>query len=226
MTGTVNVLTLLGPWPLWLPFFGLALCIFRLETRQVRHLMAEYGHQGAVSPDLPDVKRHVWGHAAALSVILMLSSVGKPFELMTSGLFVLFIFRMSLIDTLTGWLPREFTWPFLVAGLGVAAASHTLSVHAAQSLILLVAGWLVRAISGHFSQRETLGIGDVWLAAGLGAWFGLPVSLFSLIGGLAGFTLWHASSRNAHVGGPLGPWLGYSALLTLALNISEPLLMW
>ena len=226
MTGPVNVLTLLGPWPLWLLFFGLALFIFRLETTQVRRLMAEYGHQGVVSPDMPDVKRHVWGHAAALSVILMLSSVNKPFELMTSGVFVLFIFRMSLIDALTGWLPREFTWPFLLAGLGVATADHTFFAHVTQTLILLVAGWLVRAISGHFSKHETLSIGDAWLAAGLGAWFGLPVSLFSLMGGLAGFTLWHAGSRNAHVGGPLGPWLGYSALLTLALNVSEPLLMW
>lgn len=223
MSEPVCVLTLLGPWPLLLPLFCLALLIFRRDSVQVTRVMADYGHPASSAPKVTAVKRHIWLHAAALSVMLMLSSLSRPYTLMTAGLFVLFVFRMSLIDALTGWLPREFTWPFLLAGLCVAAGYHDLLSHAIASLSLLSFGLLVRKLGEHFAQREVLGLGDVWLAAGLGAWFGAPVSLFSLMGGLVGFTLWYAGS---HEGGPMGPWLGYSALLTMALNVSDPLLMW
>ncbi|MBU9819875.1 prepilin peptidase [Rahnella sp. BCC 1045] len=226
MNSPVDVLTLLGPWPLWLPLFCLALFIFRCESRQVASVMREYGHCHFLAPDEPCVKRHLWLHAIALSTILMLASVSKPFELVTSCLFTLFIFRMSLIDALTGWLPREFTWPFLAAGLCVASGNHVLSSHAALSFILLSFGWFIRKGGGALAQREVLGMGDVWFAAGLGAWFDAPVLMFSLMGGVAGFTFWHAGSQDANQGGPLGPWLGYSALLAMAFNVSEPLFMW
>lgn len=188
--------------------------------------MAEYGHHTLLTPDLPTVKRQVWLHAAALCVILMLSSLSKPFELMTSGLFVLFIFRMSVIDALTGWLPREFTWPFLVAGLCVATGNHVFISHGTLSLILLSVCLLIRFFGAYFAQREVLGMGDVWLISGLGAWFGSPNSLLTMMAGLTGFTLWYIGSREFSRGGPLGPWLGYSALLTMTLNVSDPLLMW
>ncbi|AUH01895.1 prepilin peptidase [Prodigiosinella confusarubida] len=226
MTGPVTLLTLIGPWPLLLPLFCLALLIFRLETAQVTGVMTEYGHPASPDPEVQAVKQHIWLHAMALTVMVMLSSLSRPFELMTSGLFVLFIFRMSLIDTLTGWLPREFTWPFLIAGLCVAAEHHVLSSHAIMSLILLIAGLLVRKLGERFAHREVLGLGDVWLVAGLGAWFGSPLSLFSLMGGVMGFILWYAGSSTVSRGGPMGPWLGYSALLSMILSISDPILMW
>jgi len=228
LTEPVTVVTLVGPWPLALPLFCLALMLFNCETTVVARVMAEYGHHGLRMPDLATVKRQVWLHASALCVILMLSSLSKPFELITSGLFVLFIFRMSLIDTLTGWLPREFTWPFLAAGLCVATGKHVLISHATLSLILLGICWSLRRLGAYFAQREVFGMGDVWLVAGMGAWFGAPVSLLAVMGGLVGFILWYAGScsQEASRGGPLGPWLGYSALLAMVLNVSDPLLMW
>ncbi|MDR3430727.1 MAG: A24 family peptidase [Rouxiella aceris] len=226
MTEPVTVLTIVGPWPLSLPLFCLALLGLRVETAQVKGVMTEYGHHAPPETDALAIKQHIWLHAAAMCAIVMLSSLHKPFELMTSIFFVLFIFRMSLIDALTGWLPREFTWPFTAAGLCVAWAEQGLLPHAFTSLILLVLGWLIRQLGERCARREVLGLGDVWLTAGLGAWFGLPLTLFSLMGGLVGFVLWYAGSREASRGGPLGPWLGYSALLCMAFNVSEPLLMW
>lgn len=226
MTEPVTVLTIVGPWPLSLPLFCLALMSLRYETALVTVVMKEYGHQASPETDAWAIKQHIWLHAAALCGIVMLSSLSKPFELMTSVLFVLFIFRMSLIDALTGWLPRDFTWPFTAAGLCVAWANQCLLPHAFTSLILLSLGWLIRMLGERVARREVLGLGDVWLAAGLGAWFGSPLTLFSLMGGLVGFILWHAGSRDASRGGPLGPWLGYGALFCMALNVSDPLFMW
>ncbi|MNZ95721.1 hypothetical protein D3C78_1148860 [compost metagenome] len=94
------------------------------------------------------------------------------------------------------------------------------------SLILFSLGWLIRGLGGRLARREVLGLGDVWLAAGLSAWLGSPLTLFTLMVGLVGFILWHAGSREPSRGGPLGPWLGYGALLCMALNVSDPLLMW
>lgn len=226
MTEPVNVLTIVGPWPLSLPLFCLALLSFQCETAQVKNMMTEYRHLSSPEVDGQIIKRHIWLHAAALCGIVMFSSLNKPFDLMTSAMFVLFIFRMSLIDALTGWLPREFTWPFVVGGLCVAWANQVLLTHAISSLSLLSIGWCIRMLGERLARREVLGLGDVWMAAGLGAWLGLPLTLFSLMGGLIGFILWYAGGQETSRGGPLGPWLGYSALLSVALTVSDPLLMW
>jgi prepilin signal peptidase PulO-like enzyme (type II secretory pathway) len=198
----------------------------RYEAALVTDVMTEYGHQGSPEIDVRAIKQHIWLHAVALCGIVMLSSLSKPFELMTSVLFVLFIFRMSLIDALTGWLPRDFTWPFTAAGLCVAWGNHCLPAHAFTFLILFSLGWIIRVLGERFAKLEVLGLGDVWLAAGLGAWFGSPLTLFSLMVGLVGFIFWHTGSREVSRGGPMGPWLGYGALLCMAFNVSDPLFMW
>ncbi|AMO79756.1 prepilin peptidase [Obesumbacterium proteus] len=226
MTELVTVLTIVGPWPLSLPLFCLALLFLRSETAQVTDVMKDYGHQAFSESDVRAIKQHIWLHAIALCAIVMLSSLSKPFELMTSVLFVVFIFRMSLIDALTGWLPRDFTWPFTAAGFCVACVNECLPAHALTSLILFCIGWLISVLGERLAQREVLGLGDIWLAAGLGAWFGSPLTLFTLMVGLVGFIFWHAGSRETSRGGPLGPWLGYGALLSMALNVSDPLFMW
>lgn len=222
----MTLITLIGPWQLALPVFCVALVALRSQIRPVGALMVAYGHPRPAAPGMATVKRHLWLHAGAMTVTLMLSSIGKPFELISGALFVIFVFRMSLIDRLAGWLPKEFTGCFLLAGLLVATGRGDLLLQALTSLGMLLAGVAIRIVGKHYTGREALGLGDVWLMAGLGAWLGFPLALFALLSGVVGFILWYTGTREMSHGGPLGPWLGYGALLAMSVSLSNPLLVW
>lgn len=56
----------------------------------------------------------------------------------TALLFCVFVFRLTLIDQLTGYLPREMTLSFLVAGLLVAGAEGALLRHAGAALTIWI----------------------------------------------------------------------------------------
>ena len=221
----MTLITLIGPWQLALPVFLVALVVLRSQIRPVAALMVVYGHPQPATLGMATVKRHSWLHAGAMTLIVMLSSIDQPFECLSGALFVLFIFRMSLIDRLAGWLPKEFTGCFLLAGLLVATGTGELLQHALTTLGLLLTGLAVRAGGGFYADREVLGLGDVWLMAGIGAWLGFPLTAFALLAGCSGFILWHAGAH-ASLGGPLGPWLGYGALLAMMISLSHPLLVW
>lgn len=141
-------------------------------------------------------------------------------------LFCVFVFRLTLTDQLTGYLPREMTVSFLVAGLLVAVAEGTLLRHAGAALALwsLMMAW--RQAGHYLAGHETLGMGDVWLAGALGAWLGLLPALYVTASGTGGFFLWLMLSRRA--GGPVGPWLGYSALGAMLVLLYQPVteVMW
>ncbi len=221
----MTLITLIGPWQLALPVFLTALVVLRSQIRPVAALMVVYGHPQPAKSGMATVKRHSWLHAGAMTLIVMLSSTGRPFEWVSGALFVIFVFRMSLIDRLAGWLPKEFTGCFLLAGLLVAIGRGDLLHPALTSLGLLLTGLAVRTGGGFYADREVLGLGDVWLMVGLGAWLDFPLALFALLSGVVGFILWHAGER-ASLGGPLGPWLGYGALLAMSVSIANPLLVW
>ncbi|NDL64281.1 prepilin peptidase [Acerihabitans arboris] len=222
----MTLVTLIGPWQLALPVFYVALVVVRSQIRTVAALMVVYGHPRPAEPGMATVKRHTWLHAGAMTVTVMLSSAVQPFELMSAVLFVILIFRMSLIDRLAGWLPKEFTVYFLLAGLLVAIGKGDLLHPAFTSLGILLAGVAIRVGSKYYTGREALGLGDVWLMTGLGAWLGFSLALFALSSGVVGFALWYAGAREMSHGGPLGPWLGYSALLAMSVSLSNPLLVW
>lgn len=222
----MTTITLIGPWQLALPLFCLSLTIFRPQIFQVTAFMNAHGQPESVESMPASVKLHVWLHAVALTIIVMFSSVEKPFECAVGLLFTLYIFRLSLIDSLAGWLPREWTLALLAAGLSVAAVKGLLLINAGAAVGFLIAGFSLRVLGGYLARREVLGLGDIWLMAGLGAWFGFSLALSSLLLALTGFILWHSSHQQRSLGGPLGPWLGYSALISMAVTISDPLLMW
>jgi leader peptidase (prepilin peptidase)/N-methyltransferase len=109
----------------------------------------------------------------------------------TAG-FVVFIsalVALTFIDLDTWLLPHQITWPLLALGLlsplwnpGLSwpeAAIGAAAGFAAFAAIALVGEKLLR--------KETMGWGDVWLLAGIGAWLGwpslLPVVLLSAVQG-------------------------------------------
>ncbi len=106
-------------------------------------------------------------------------------------LFVDVLVALSFIDLATWLLPHALTWPLLGAGLAASA----LGVSAAPSLPASALGaaigfgafagiaWLGKVAF----RKEAMGLGDVWLLAGIGAWEGalalLPVVLLASIQG-------------------------------------------
>lgn len=139
-------------------------------------------------------------------------------------LFCVFVFRLTLTDQLTGYLPREMTLSFLAAGLLVAGAEGTLLRHASAALIVWSCLMMWRCASYCLTGQETLGLGDVWLGGALGAWLGLLPALYVTAAGAGGFFLWLMLSRRT--GGPMGPWLGYSALGAMLLPLYQTDVMW
>lgn len=218
----MTTIALIGPWQLAFPLFCLALALFRLVNRQVATLLGSYGHLELTQSDNDTIKRHTWLHALAMTVFVMVSPQAKLFDIATGLLFFCFIFRLSMTDCLTGWLPQELTWSLLLAGLLTAAGHDALPVQAVMAFSLLIIFLAIRHLGGHYAHREVLGLGDVWLITGLGAWLDLSFILPTLLAGFSGFVLWHYRSR----GGPLGPWLGYSALLSITASVCAPLLIW
>lgn len=141
----------------------------------------------------------------------------------TALLFCVFVFRLTLIDQLTGYLPREMTLSFLVAGLLVAGAEGALLRHAGAALTIWICLMIWRLAGYRLTGQETLGMGDVWLGGALGAWLGLLPALYVTAAGAGGFFIWLMLSRRA--GGPMGPWLGYSALGAMLILLYQPV-MW
>lgn len=139
-------------------------------------------------------------------------------------LFCVFVFRLTLIDQLTGYLPREMTLSFLVAGLLVAGSEGELLRHAGAALTVWSCMMVWRLAGYRLTGQEALGMGDVWLGGALGAWLGLLPALYVTAAGASGFFIWLMLSRRA--GGPMGPWLGYSALGAMLIPLYQLDVMW
>ena len=103
--------------------------------------------------------------------------------------FVAALVALAYIDLDTWLLPHQITWPLLAAGLASPLWDPELTWQA--SLIGAAAGFALFAaialIGEKLLKRETMGWGDVWLLAAIGAWLGwpalLPVVLLSAVQG-------------------------------------------
>jgi leader peptidase (prepilin peptidase)/N-methyltransferase len=98
---------------------------------------------------------------------------------------------LSFIDLATWLLPHALTWPLLGAGLvasglGISAAP-SLAASAAGAAIGFAVFAAIAWIGKRIAKKEAMGLGDVWLLAGIGAWEGvwalLPVVLLASIQG-------------------------------------------
>jgi leader peptidase (prepilin peptidase)/N-methyltransferase len=125
--------------------------------------------------------------------------------------FAAILVALSFIDLATWLLPHALTWPLLGAGLvasalGVAAAP-SLASSAAGAAIGFAAFAAIAWIGKRVARKEAMGLGDVWLLAGIGAWEGaralLPVVLLASIqGSVVGLVL--VAVGKAQPGPPAG----------------------
>jgi leader peptidase (prepilin peptidase)/N-methyltransferase len=103
--------------------------------------------------------------------------------------FVAALVALAYIDLDTWLLPHQITWPLLAAGLVSPLWNRGLTF--LEAVIGAAAGFAAFAAIALFGEkvlkRETMGWGDVWLLAGIGAWLGwpalLPVVLLSAVQG-------------------------------------------
>ena len=103
---------------------------------------------------------------------------------------------LAYIDMDTWLLPHQITWPLLAVGLGSPLWNRELPWKS--SLIGAGAGFglfaAIALVGERVLKRETMGWGDVWLLAGIGAWLGwqqlLPVVMLSALqGSIVGIAL-------------------------------------
>ena len=112
--------------------------------------------------------------------------------------FVAILLALAAIDLDRWELPHELTRPLVALGLAGSALSLTAAPGIRSSALGAAAGfaafWLVMKLGRLLAKRDAMGVGDVWLLAGLGAYLGaaalLPVvMLASVQGSIVGVAL-------------------------------------
>src|SRR2546422_6005192 len=109
---------------------------------------------------------------------------------------------LAYIDLDTWLLPHQITWPLLALGLASPLWNRQLTW--IESFIGAAAGFALFAAIALFGEkvlkRDTMGWGDVWLLAAIGAWLGwpalLPVVLLSAVQGMVVGTILIATRRD------------------------------
>jgi len=123
---------------------------------------------------------------------------GLSIEAAVELAFVAVLLALAAIDVDRWELPYQLTRPLVVLGLAASALSFTpargFSASALGGAIGFGAFWIVRKLGLLLAKREAMGVGDLWLLSGLGAYLGaaplLPVvMLASIQGSLVGLAL-------------------------------------
>jgi leader peptidase (prepilin peptidase) / N-methyltransferase len=125
--------------------------------------------------------------------------------------FLAILLALSYIDLDSWLLPHQITWPLLA--LGLVSPLWNPAVTYAEAGIGAAAGFAAFAAVALFGEkilkRDTMGWGDVWLLAAIGAWLGwqalLPVILLSAVQGAAVGTLLLATRRDPDPAPPPEP---------------------
>jgi leader peptidase (prepilin peptidase) / N-methyltransferase len=140
----------------------------------------------------------------AIVVLAMLRRFGIGWTAAGYAAFACALIALTFIDLDTWLLPHEITWPLLVAGIASPLWNHAL--RPLDSVIGAAAGYALFASIALFGEkvlhRETMGWGDVWLLAGIGAWLGwkqlLPVVFFAAVqGAIVGVVTIRAKGRKS-----------------------------
>ncbi|WP_394515129.1 A24 family peptidase [Pantoea sp. SGAir0215] len=227
----MTLLTLSMPWQFAAGLFPLFLLLLCLMAARVRtDLKLSLYPSVTVDQDVTELAVcWLFATAATLTMLSPLSARLPAF------FFILFLFRLTLTDALTGLLPRSVTVKCLIAGLmaslwqpltgaSVSALSALLSHIVAATTMLVVTGGL-RHLSLLKGGRENPAMGDVWMSGAVCAWLGF--SGYHAVGiGVLLFALWQLQSRRASEGGPLGPWLAAGAVMVTLFQLYQPLITW
>ncbi len=214
----MTLLTLSMPWPYLVVIYPLCLLAFHVMAQQVRATLVTFASWNDCITAVI-----IWLYAAAATGMIM--APAPAVERLIPLLLSLFLFRMTLTDALTGFLPREMTVSCLLAGMIAALGvpgfwEHSLS---SASALLIFGGW--RFVASKLSGQEAIGLGDMWLAGGICAWLG-GLGLYALLTGVVLFVLWQLSVRRTTEGGPMGPWLCAGALVLTLFTLYQPLITW
>ncbi|MHC0025464.1 prepilin peptidase [Enterobacter vonholyi] len=222
----MTLLTLSMPWPMLIIIFPLGLCLFCFMANLVRlsYLTTNDEKEWLAIFLNPAPAGITWLFAASATCIVLSPAPGL--ERLMALLLSLFLFRMTLIDALTGFLPRYMTVSCLIAGLAAALAAPGFWGHLFSAATALGLFGLWRYVTGKVSARECLGLGDVWLAGAVAAWLGGCEGLYALLTGVILFVLWQLLVRRVQQGGPMGPWLCAGAMLVALIKLYQPLITW
>jgi leader peptidase (prepilin peptidase)/N-methyltransferase len=125
----------------------------------------------------------------ALLVLGVFREYGATATALGYEVFVCTLVALTFIDLDTWLLPHQITWPLIAVGL--VSPLWNPEVRWLESLIGAAAGFALFAaialIGEKVLRKETMGWGDVWLLAAIGAWLGwpalLPVVLLSALQG-------------------------------------------
>jgi leader peptidase (prepilin peptidase) / N-methyltransferase len=137
-----------------------------------------------ISPRYPIVEL-----LTAVLVVAVVHRFGLAWTAAGYAAFACALVALTFIDLDTWLLPHEITWPLLV--VGIASPLWNPGLRPLDSAIGAAAGFASFAAIALFGEkvlhRETMGWGDVWLLAGIGAWLGwrelLPVVLLAALQG-------------------------------------------
>ncbi|MBA4823436.1 potassium transporter TrkH [Pantoea ananatis] len=228
----MTLLTLSMPWQFTAALFPVFLSLLSLIAKHVRKSVGLYylpHNRGEHEVTATAVS---WLFAAAATAV-MLSPLSQR---LPAFFFILFLFRLTLTDALTGLLPRHMTVSCLLAGLaaslwkpvseGSGAALSVLAGHTAACLVVLVMVGALRQFSILRDGRENPALGDVWLAGAVTAWLGFSDGCWAIGTGVVMFTLWQAPKRHTGEGGPLGPWLSAGAVTVTLIQLYQPIVIW
>lgn len=159
-----------------------------------------------------------------------------------SSSFILVCLTASRIDLKESIIPNEINYLFILVGVILGFVTHyplsraEVIVNPGQFLVasvgLLVGGGFfltLALISPLIYGKPALGMGDVKLMAGVGAWLGTKLVLFtiavgSLIGAVIGTALMLYQGRSLRTEIPFGPFLCSGAVLGLIAG--EPIINW
>jgi leader peptidase (prepilin peptidase) / N-methyltransferase len=165
----------------------------------------------------------------AVVVLAVVRRFGIEWAAAGYAAFACALIALTFIDLDTWLLPHEITWPLLVAGL--ASPIWNRELRPFDSVIGAAAGFALFAGIALFGEkvlrRETMGWGDVWLLAGIGAWLGwrqlLPVVFLAAVqGAIVGVVLIRAKAGKNEAAGPVSSSEGVPSPLDTASAQTTP----
>lgn len=154
-------------------------------------------------------------------------SIDLFIKLIGGAVLLMMLSRLSWIDMTTGLLPDRLTLPLLWIGLlfnleGFFAPLHDAVLGAVFGYVFL---WLINYGHRHFAGHDGMGYGDFKLTAALGAWFGMAMLPWLMLGAcVAGFGSHIARRRSSEVGDaavPFGPSLAAAGVVGLVIVFSR-----